>query len=584
MSRSSLKEDKGLGCANVRLQERGNYLWAVLLTVLAAGPWLLPGYLFGTDWPGPRHFNLPTDFPSGTLFDVLLVVVSAVVSAEITTKLVILIALFAAGLAAFRALPIGGFIPRATASAIYVVNPFVYGRMHYGQLALIAGYALLPWIAARLLSLMREPGWRDALILAAQVTALGILDLHLLFPAGLLLITATIAFNVAPRNDRRYITELGRRLGLAVGITVAASSYWLIPLLSGSNSEGQAVMNIGPADLAVYSGSADPDLGLIPNLLGLYGFWAEDTGRFTSMKDFVPLWPVVLLILIALGTLGAKAAIQRAPTLPSPGGGGSLPVPSHRGGGTFLRPWVFALLGAGAVALVLEMGVSTPVTEPLVRFLDSVFPPYRGMRDAGKWAAVIALVYAQLIPLGAIVLLQWVEGMKRDLVTALSAGLLLALPLYYGNGLLFGMHGEVQPSAYPSGWYQADQVLAADPHPSRALFLPWHLYLGLDFVRNTNNVVASPAPWFFTVPVVVSQDPEIPGIAALTTSDQRVISRLVSEGPSADWARELAGRNIKYVVLAREVDWNRYRFLANQPGLALVGDYGSIVVYRNLDW
>jgi len=581
MSRSSLNNGKGLGCANVRLQARGNYLRAILLAALIAGPWLLPGYLFGTDWPGPRHFRVPTDFSSDAVFNLLLLVVSAVVSAEITTKLVILVALVAAGLGAFRGLPIGGFIPRAIASLIYVVNPFVYGRIHYGQLPLIAAYALLPWIAARLLSLMREPGWQHALILGAELTALGILDLHLLVPAGLLLIAATVAFGGARLGDRRYITDLGRNVRLALAITIVASSYWLIPLLSGSNSEGQAVMNVGPADLAAYSASADPNLGLVPNLLGLYGFWAEDTGRFTSMKEFVPLWPVVLLILIALATLGAKAAIQKAPTLASP-----------RGGGTFLRLWVLALLGAGAITLILEMGVANPVTEPIVRLLDTIFPLYRGMRDAGKWAALIALIYSQLVPLGAIVLLRWVkehghpyasrpgEGIRIGLAT----GLLLALPLYYGNGLLFGMHGEVQPSAYPPGWYQADQVLAADPHPGRALFLPWHLYLGLDFVRNTNNVVASPAPSFFSVPVVISQDPEIPGIAAPATPDQTVISRLVAEGTSGDWARELAGRNIKYVLLARELDWSQYRFLAGQPGFALVGDYGSIVVYRNLDW
>src|SRR5207245_2093581 len=108
----------------------------------------------------------------------------------------------------------------------------------------------------------------------------------------------------------------------------------------------------------------------IPNLLGLYGFWAEDTGRFILMKAFVPLWPVILLILIALGALGALEVIRRRPALNFAEG----------------RPWVFALLAAGAIALILEMGVANPVTEPLVRFLDTVFPPYRGMRDAGKWA------------------------------------------------------------------------------------------------------------------------------------------------------------------------------------------------------
>jgi len=570
MRRSSRNADKGLGCANVRLQERGNNLWAIFLAALIAGPWLLPGYLFGTDWPGPRHFSVPTDLSSGTLFDAVLVAVSVVISAEITTKLVILVALFAAGVGAFRAVPLGGFIPRAMASVIYVVNPFVYGRIHYGQLALIAGYALLPWIAARLLGLMREPGWRHALILAAELTTLGILDLHLVIPVGLLLVAATVAFGIPRRGDRRYLSDLCRSLVLALGTTVVASSYWLIPLLNGSSSEGQTISRIGGADLAVYGASADPDLGLIPNILGLYGFWAEDTGRFTSMKAFVPLWPLVLVLLLLLGALAARAVIQRRPEVQFEAN----------------RPWLFALMSAGVVALILEMGVANPVTEPIVRLLDTIFPPYRGMRDAGKWAALIALVYSQLIPLGAVVVLTWlrqhVKPPRIDLAEALAAGLLLALPLYYGNGLLFGMHGEVQPSAYPSGWYQADRLLAADPHPGRTLFLPWHLYLGLDFVRNTNNVVASPAPFFFNVPIIISQDPEVPGISPPNDPEQVAISRLVAAGATGDWASELASRNIKYVLLAREVDWTPYRFLASQPGFQLVADDGSIVLYRNL--
>ena len=218
------------------------------------------------------------------------------------------------------------------------------------------------------------------------------------------------------------------------------------------------------------------------------------------------------------------------------------------------------------------------------------------MRDAGKWGALIALIYAQLVPLGAMVLLAWVRehGPHPDpppegegiagIAEALAMGLLLAIPLYYGNGLLFGAHGEIQPSSYPAGWYQADQLLAADPHPGRTLFLPWHLYLGLDFVRNTNNVGASPAPSFFSVPIVSSQDPEIPGISPPPEPDQAAISRLVAEGAAGDWAGELARRNIKYVVLAGEGDWTQYQFLSSQPGFVVVGDYGSIAVYRNQSW
>ena len=161
------------------------------------------------------------------------------------------------------------------------------------------------------------------------------------------------------------------------------------------------------------------------------------------------------------------------------------------------------------------------------------------------------------------------------------SGLLLAFPLYYGNGLLYGMHGEIAPSQYPSGWYAADRVLAADPSPGRTLFLPWHEYMSLSFVRNENSVVASPAPSFFSTPVLVSADPEVPGIAPPTDPEQKEVSDLVAAGNAGRWAQVLATHHIKYLLLAREVDWSSYTYLDNQPGLVLVGDYSSIVLYRN---
>lgn len=50
-------------------------------------------------------------------------------------------------------------------------------------------------------------------------------------------------------------------------------------------------------------------------------------------------------------------------------------------------------------------------------------------------------------------------------------------------------HGEIRPSQCPVGWYAADQALLADGHPARTLFLPWHQYMSLSFVRNQNRVV-----------------------------------------------------------------------------------------------
>jgi hypothetical protein len=210
------------------------------------------------------------------------------------------------------------------------------------------------------------------------------------------------------------------------------------------------------------------------------------------------------------------------------------------------------------------------------------------MRDAGKWAALLALVYSQLVPLGIIVLTararQFLAGRPLAFAEGGIIALGLALPLYYGNGLLFGTHGQIRPSRYPAGWYAADRVLAADRSSGRAVFLPWHLYMSFSFIQNYNRIIASPAPTFFSFPVVISTDPEFPPIRHMEDADQLTLSTLVASGRQADWASRLADRNIKYVLLAREVDWQRYGYLGQQPGLELVGDYGSILLYRNTFW
>ena len=103
------------------------------------------------------------------------------------------------------------------------------------------------------------------------------------------------------------------------------------------------------------------------------------------------------------------------------------------------------MLLAGGLALILEMGISSGATAWMLSWLDTHLVVYRGMRDAGKWAAVIALVYSQLVGFAVEEGLDWLprhvpDGHWEPWVEGAAAGLLLALPLYYGNGLLFGAH------------------------------------------------------------------------------------------------------------------------------------------------
>jgi hypothetical protein len=548
-------------------------LWVGFLTLLIVGPWFLPGYVFGTDFAGPRHYPFPDSLNSYAGLQLALAVVALVVPAEVVGKLLIVSVLGTAGLAAYHALPVGRFAPRAAASVIYMFNPFVYDRLAYGQLTVLAGYSVLPLVALAVRRLMLEPRARRALEAAGVLALVGILDVHMAIVAAAFSGVLAAAYIAMEGKSPTQVVRLAQYILLTAFAALVASAYWLVPILMGVGSEARTLARIGAGDLNAFRTVADPRLGLLPNVLGLFGFWGESTGLFVSAKDFVTAWLAVLLVILALAIAGAVVGWRNV-------------LPDFAAA----RPWVVGLVLAGVLATILDIGVSDPRTAHLVNLLDVVFPPYRGMRDAGKWAALLALAYAQLVPIAMTAAVVWTKqklrnGTRGELAAAMPIAFVLVLQLYYGNCLLYGMHGQVRPSAYPEGWYAADRTLAADPHPGRAVFLPWHGYLALSFVKNTNQIVASPAPQFFSIPVVASQDLEIAGVAPpLDDQDQATIGRLVADAGRTDWAPVLAKRDFKYVLLAREVDWRDYGYLGSQVGLVLVKDYGSILVYRNLMW
>lgn len=540
--------------------------WAAFLTAAMCGPWLASGYLFGTDWPGQRYFTYPTELASSAPLQLVLAASSRVATGEVVGKVFVLATAFVAALTSFKAVPVVSFAARAAASTVFTLNPFVYGRLHYGQLFLLAAYALLPWFAVLLRQLLSAPGVRAALANAVSLALIGMFSPHVLLIAGVLTAVVAASNVIFGGGVAGFFRHRAPWLFGSISASAILCSYWVVPLLLGRGTEGAIIASTGSAELYAYAARPDAAFGLIPNLLGLFGFWAEDIGRFTSMKVYVPGWPAVLAVILSVCVVGALRALCRR--------------------GTNLRPWALALLIAGAIGLALEVGVSSAQTAGLVTWLDSHFVLYRGLRDAGKWATLLALVFSQLVGLGADEILSWPRRLVHKPVSsewtlAVLAAALLAVPLYYGNGLLFGSHGTIQPSEYPAGWYSADRLLTADSHPDRTLFVPWHEYMRYSFIRNENKVAACPAPSFFSVPVLASKDPEVPGIAPPATRDQSVVDQLVRAGPRGSWAVQLESLDIKYVLVAKELDWQSYGYLATQQGLIQIADLGSILVYRN---
>src|SRR5438093_3432640 len=175
--------------------------WAAFLTFLAIGPWLLPGFIFATDFAGPRIYHFPNAFASYAGIQTVTAFLGLVIPADIVGKILISGLLVAEGVSAFLAVPVPGFVPRAAASTVYLFNPFVYDRLAYGQLNVIGGYAVLPWAASSLRSMLLEPKWQRAVIAAVALALVGILDLHLMFAALLFSAALTLSHVTANRRN-----------------------------------------------------------------------------------------------------------------------------------------------------------------------------------------------------------------------------------------------------------------------------------------------------------------------------------------------------------------------------------------------
>ena len=106
--------------------------------------------------------------------------------------------------------------------------------------------------------------------------------------------------------------------------------------------------------------------------------------------------------------------------------------------------------------------------------------------------------------------------------------------------------------------------------------------MSYSFVKNQNNVIASPAPTFFSVPILSSADPEVAGVAPPRDFDQTAIRQLIASGRDGSWQSVLPRLRVDYILVAHELDWQGYDYLNVTPGIALVGDYGSIDLYQVL--
>jgi hypothetical protein len=517
-----------------RLRPRLAYI-ALALTILA--PLLLPGYILTLDMVWTPHT------PGGMWGQKLLLLAIFVLAGVGAHKLVR--ERFSGDRPKAAPGPTATW-PAYLAGLIYMINPFVYTRLMAGQYLVLAGYALLPWLARAMWRLLERPDlWRTAAVVAWAV-AIGLVSLHTLAPAAVLAAALVVAAGWG-RWDK--VRRAAPYLAAAAGAWLLINAFWLVPLLLGRSRQAQTIAGITADQFAAYATTGGV-VGVPANVLSLQGFWADPYGRYVLPAATGPLFWAVTALVLALVAAGVWRSVRRHDRLG------------------------LALAAAGLIGWVLAMGESWGGVAWLNHALVQHVPFYRGYREPHKWAMLLALAYAYLAAVGVGVVRERLSGWTRD---AVSVGALL-LPVLWTPMLLWGAAGQLRSAQYPVGWAELNQRLDALP-AGGVVMLPWHQYIALDFAGRT---VANPAPRYFDRPVISSDDPELIGVAHTSpvAANRQVQQILNQRFFMTNAGSQFSAAGIRYLVLLKQADWHAYAWLDSQSGLTVLADAPDYRLYE----
>lgn len=337
--------------------------------------------------------------------DLVVVLLSQLLPAEVVQRLVLAAVLVPAAWGAGRLLPAA--LPGAVAGTAYVWTAATYERLVLGQWALLVSLAALPWVVAAAAAVRQDPSRRRwaLLVLALAGGAVG-------SPAGGLLCVAVAVVVVAA--GRRVLPAL-----LTAGLGLVLLLPWALPSLLRPGG-----VEADPAGLAAFAPRADTPLGTLGSLLTLGGVWnarVVPPGR----DSWLVALPALLLVLAALA--GAWRLRDRA--------------------------WWAPLAGCAAAGLVVALLASLPGGPELAAAL----PGGGLLRDGQKYAAPYALLVA--VGLGAL----------AARVPVPARLLLLVAPVALVPALVWGASGRLDPVAYPADVQAVRALVGAAPAPAVSL-------------------------------------------------------------------------------------------------------------------
>jgi hypothetical protein len=334
------------------------------------------------------------------------------------------------------------------------------------------------------------------------------------------------------------------------------SSVWLVQLAIGNGGESREqaqISTISHQDLEAFSTAGRNGGEALVNVLMMSGFWGKDQYRYVDLTDVDSGWGRSFVLLLPLLLWGVYAGLKK---------------PQN-------RPATISLLVVFAVSVALAVGMRLPVTREVTIWLFDNVPFYKGLRETQKWVAVIVVIYSIFLALGLRQFFQvdFISKNRFSSLLFLAGAIIMQAPL-----LLWGLGGQVTATEYPADWKLADEkIVELSDCGGQTLFLPWHLYMSFDWI---GQVVATPGKVYFSCPTVISSSAEWGNIDDTATNpvNAAVSEWILSHGRSNLLSDDRL--DIRYMLVAKEVDWQAYEWLSDLSSVELVEDWSTIKLYE----
>jgi hypothetical protein len=544
-----------------KIQEYWSYAAAVVAIVLPL--FLKSGYLFFTDFVLGPHIAL--DWTSQSfLLDLAFKGASFIFSVDLVEKFFITLCL---GLALWGGKKIAEqFIKEKwlifVASLFALFNPFVYDRAMYGQFGVIAALGLLLLGIGFLLEYAEKKQQRQIIFAGLSFAFAVQLASQFLFFIAVFYICVFLPILFFGTREamscvKKVIIDAIKISALLALIALALNANWIVGAATGKSATGDFITNgITAQDLVAFQTSGRMGGDALENVLMMSGFWGKDQFRYADLTKFTSDWGRSFFLLLPLMLWGFAAAVRSKEKK--------------------YRCLAIGLALLFTISVILAAGIRIPVGREMTYFLFNHFPLYKGLRETQKWVGVTVAVYLVFLSLGLRELFATKIVQRNAFIMKLFIGAVIVMqaPL-----LLFGFSGQVTPTRYPSDWYAVNDAIIRDSGCSgEVLFLPWHMYMSFSWI---GGIVATPAPAFFQCPVISGTDMEWGGIYDNSQSPQgeEVLEWLKSEGQSDTLLNDKA-LDIKYIVLAKELDWQNYLWIDTLPKVTLFQDTATLKVYK----